>query len=214
MREINGIDDLIQRLNELDANIETNSEAIPLVHDLFNFIKDIIPLMLEINAFMKDGSQKIPSASNNLQFVSQTTETATHEILDRLEFVNRKIAEIKQEIGQKNDSEMILNHIKALEDKTSEIFLAFQFQDITNQQLEYVNRILNAIYQKFIELFNTSLKVRARTLFGKDLLAAIEKELQKGDHHADLQKFHKATTDIVRRNEVSQDLIDKYFARK
>ncbi len=214
MREINGIDDLIQRLNELDANIESNSEAIPLVHDLFNFIKDIIPLMLEVNAFMKDGSQKIPSASNNLQFVSQTTETATHEIMDRLEFVNRKIAEIKQEIGQKNDSEMILNHIKTLEDKTSEIFLAFQFQDITNQQLEYVNRILNAIYQKFVELFNTSLKVRARTLFGKDLLAAIEKELQKGDRHTDLQKFNKATTDIVRRNEVSQELIDKYFAQK
>ncbi len=214
MREINGIDDLIQRLNELDANIETNSEAIPLVHDLFNFIKDIIPLMLEVNAFMKDGSQKIPSASDNLQFVSQTTEMATHEILDRLEFVNRKIAEIKQEIGQKNDSETILKHIKTLENKTSEIYLAFQFQDITNQQLEYVNRILNAIYQKFVELFNTSLKVRARTLFGKDLLAAIEKELQKGDHQTDMQKFNKATTDIVRRNEVSQDLIDKYFAQK
>ncbi len=214
MHEVNGINDLIQRINELDANIETNSEALPLVHDMFNFIKDIIPLMLEVNAFMKDGSQKIPSASDNLQFVSQTTEMATHKILDQLEFINRKITEVKAQASQNNGSQDMMKNLETLEKKISDIFLAFQFQDITNQQLEYVNRILEAIYKKFVDLFNTSLKIRGRTLFGQDILAAIEKELQKSqDNHA-LQKFNVVTTDIVRHNGVAQDMIDKYFNQK
>jgi chemotaxis regulatin CheY-phosphate phosphatase CheZ len=163
---------------------------------------------------MRDGSQKIPSASNNLQFVSKTTEMATHEILDQLELVTQKVNEIKEELNKEGSSEKILKHIESLEKKTSDIFLSFQFQDITNQQLEYVNRILQAIYQKFIELFDTSLKVRARTLFGQDLVLAIEKELQKRNGENALQKFNNVTTDIVRHNGVSQEAIDKYFTEK
>ncbi|RLD16404.1 hypothetical protein DRI50_01965 [candidate division KSB1 bacterium] len=214
MGEVSGINDIIRRIETLDANIELDAQTLPLVHDLIGFIKDIIPLMLEINAFMRDGSQKIPSASNNLQFVSKTTEMATHEILDQLELVTQKVNEIKEELNKEGNSEKILKHIESLEKKTSDIFLSFQFQDITNQQLEYVNRILQAIYQKFIELFDTSLKVRARTLFGQDLILAIEKELQKRNGENALQKFNNVTTDIVRHNGVSQEAIDKYFTEK
>lgn len=214
MSEINGIDDLIQRINELNAKIETDSEAIPLVHDMFNFIKDMIPLMLEVNTVMQDGSKKISSASDNLHLVSQTTEMATHEILDQLEFINKKITKIKEELRQDNDFGKIMDHIIALENRTSEIFLAFQFQDITNQQLEYVNRILEAIYQKFVDFFNRSLKLRAQSIFGQDILTAIEKELQKGERHLAVQKFNDVTRDVIRHEGVSQELIDKYFAQK
>ncbi len=214
MDEIMGINDLIRRINALDAEIGSNEEALPLVHDMFNFIKDIIPLMLEFNAFMRDGSQKIPSASDNLHNVSRTTELATHEILDRLEFINHKIEQIKKELRQNNDTGKILEHIQMLEDKTAEIFLSFQFQDITTQQLEYVHRVLEAIYQKFVDLFNSSLKIRARTIFGQDILSAIEKELERGKNRRALQKFNSVTTDLVRQNNVSQSVIDKYFEQK
>ncbi len=214
MSEIKGINDLIRRINALDAEIGSNEEALPLVHDMFNFIKDIIPLMLEFNAFMRDGSQKIPSASDHLNNVSKTTELATHEILDRLELITTKIDAIKKELGQNSDTEKILSHLQVLEDKTAEIFLSFQFQDITTQQLEYVHRVLEAIYRKFLELFNSSLKIRGRTIFGQDILSAIEKELANGQPRLALEKFHSVTTDLVRRNDVSQEMIDKYFEQK
>ncbi len=214
MVKVNGIDDLLEKIENLRASLRLSDEILPLVSDMFLFIKDIIPLMLETNAFMRAGTQKLPSATDNLNKVTQTTEMATQEVMDRLEKIIGQLDELKESVKNGNDKEASLKMIDLIQNETADIFYAFQFQDITSQQLEYVNRILKAIYVKFVDLFQSSLKLKANTFLGKDVIAAIEKELEKGPIKEELVSFESSTTDYIRQDGISQELIDKYFKTK
>ncbi len=214
MVKVNGIDDLLEKIENLRASLRLSDEILPLVSDMFLFIKDIIPLMLETNAFMRAGTQKLPSATDNLNKVTQTTEMATQEVMDRLEKIIGQLDELKESVKKGTDKETSLKMIDLIQNETADIFYAFQFQDITSQQLEYVNRILKAIYVKFVDLFQSSLKLKANTFLGKDVIAAIEKELEKGPIKEELVSFESSTTDYIRQDGISQELIDKYFKTK
>ncbi len=212
--EVNGIDDLLDKIENLRASLKLSDEILPLVSDMFMFIKDIIPLMLETNTFMREGAVKLPSASDNLNKVSRTTEMATHEVMDRLEGIIGKLDVLKENVENDRRKEASLEMIDEIQNEASNIFYAFQFQDITSQQLDYVNRILKAIYIKFVDLFNSSLRIKANTFLGKDVVAAIEKELENSPINDDGNSFEESTADFVRQDGISQELIDKYFKSK
>ncbi len=207
MDEVNGIDELLEKIEALRTSLSLNRELIPVFSDVLLFIKDIIPLMLEVNTFMHEGAHKVPTATDNLQNVTRTTEMATQEVMDRLESIIAQLDTLKKDILTNKDLTQNIKTIDAIKDETQQVFYSFQFQDITSQQLEYVSRILTAIYQKFVELFESSLRIKGNTLLGKGLIAAIERELAKNKASGLILK----TNDHVRQNGISQDVIDKYF---
>ncbi|HHE54978.1 MAG TPA: hypothetical protein ENL21_04295 [Caldithrix abyssi] len=207
MDKVNGIGGLIKKIEGLQLSIKINDDTKPVINDLFQFIKDIIPLMLEVNAFSKEGTNKVPSATDNLNKVSKTTEMAAQEVMDHLENIIGELDELKSIITDCNLTKAVVRKIEIVQDKVQNVFYSFQFQDITNQQLEYVNRILNAIYQKFVDLFDSSLRIKGNTIFGKGLMDAIQAEMNKEKSTS----FNKQTTEIVRQNTVTQEAIDKYF---
>ncbi len=207
MGKANGIKELIKEIEGLELSINLNDEIMPVISDLFQFIKDIIPLMLEINVFTKEGTHKVPSAADNLTKVSKTTEMATQEVMDHLENIIVELDDLKSVIKDCERAPVAHEKIVNLQHQVQDVFYSFQFQDITNQQLEYVNRILTAIYQKFIYLFNSSLRIKGNTIFGKGVIDAIEAELSKERPSS----FTEQTKDIVRQDNVTQETIDKYF---
>ncbi len=209
--EESGIEGIIKKLDNIKANLVPGEDMIPIMADLLAFIQDIIPLMLEVNTFMQDGQNKLPSATENLIQVSKTTESETNKIMDRLDNITRNLIALKKQVETNVGADTLLAKIDEMDQEITEIFTHFQFQDITNQQLEYVNRILQAIYQKFVDLFHKSLKVRARSLFGQDVIEAIEQELQGKNRARHSRQFALVTSDFVRQNGISQDHIDKYF---
>jgi chemotaxis regulatin CheY-phosphate phosphatase CheZ len=206
-----GIEGIIKKLANIKANLTSEENMIPILADLLEFIQDIIPLMLEVNTFMQDGQNKLPSATENLMQVSRTTESETNKIMDRLDNITRNLIALKKQAETNAGADALIAQIDEMDREITEIFTHFQFQDITNQQLEYVNRILQAIYQKFVELFHKSLKVRARSVFGQDVIEAIEQELQGKNSTRDSRQFALVTSDFVRQNGISQEHIDKYF---
>lgn len=209
--EESGIEGIIRKLNNIKANLASEKDLIPIMADFLEFIQDIIPLMLEANTFMQDGQNKLPSATENLMQVSKTTETETNKIMDRLDNITRNLIALKKQVGTNAEADELIAKIDEMDREITEIFTHFQFQDITNQQLEYVSRILQAIYQKFVDLFHKTLKIRARSLFGQDVIEAIERELQGKNGTRDSRQFALVTSDFVRQNGISQESIDEYF---
>jgi len=208
---VNNIDDVLGKLEQMRESIRLSDEIFPIIGDLFMFIKEIIPLMLEINTFMNDSSEKIPTASENINKVSKTTELATQEVLDKLDVIIDKLDSLKSDLKKDGLEEKYGAVIDEITNDSSEIIYAFQFQDITTQQLEHVNRILEAIYKKFVLLFESSLKLKDKSAFGRDVMQAIEGEMQKEKLKKTSDFFMKETEDKMHQNGISQDAIDELF---
>lgn len=208
---VNNIDDVLGKLERMRESIRLSDEIFPVIGDLFMFIKEIIPLMLDINTFMNDGSQKIPTASENITSVSKTTEIAAHEVMNKLDEISEKLDHLKDVVVSGGEHQKSLQLIDEIHNDTGEIMVAFQFQDITTQQLEHVNRILQAIYDRFVSLFNSSLKLKNKSMFGKDVMAAIEGEMLAGKQKESQEYFEQRTADKIHQNGISQDAIDKLF---
>jgi len=205
------IDDVLLKVEQLHKSLQLSEEVFPIINDLFKFIKEIIPLMVEVNTFMKSSSQKIPSASENLNNVSKTTEMATHEVMDKLDVITAKLDTLRETVEKEGGSPASLEMIDDISNETSEIIFAFQFQDITTQQLEHVNRILEAIYERFVQLFESSLRLKSSTTLGNNVIQAIEGELDSGAAKESRETFEKRTEDKMRHTGISQDEIDSFF---
>lgn len=81
------VNDILGKLNELKAVFVLGQRALPFIEEIFYFLKEVAPLLEEINASMMDSALKMPHATSQLQNISEATKTATTEILDLIDVV-------------------------------------------------------------------------------------------------------------------------------
>jgi chemotaxis regulatin CheY-phosphate phosphatase CheZ len=81
MKDID-INILLQKAEELKALFTLGQRVIPFLEEIFLFVKDIKPLLEEINVSIEDNLRKMPTASKQLSKVTEATELATTEIMD------------------------------------------------------------------------------------------------------------------------------------
>lgn len=207
MRQLDNINEVISKVEEMRGFFKIGDEIIPFVGDLFIFLKDIMPLMAEVNTSMKDSTSKLPTASAKISTATKTAELATHEIMDKLESITIKLTTLSGKLN--GDDKTLVNQID--EDIMDAIY-ALQFQDITSQQLEHANRILSAIYDKFSTLFDSLESVKVSTAIGDKVIKAIEESVDERKKEKDHEDFEEATKDTMRHTSVSQDDIDQMFS--
>lgn len=73
---------LLKKAEELKALFTLAQRVIPFLEEIFIFIKDIKPLLDEINLSIQENLKKMPNASKQLSKVTEATELATTEIMD------------------------------------------------------------------------------------------------------------------------------------
>ncbi len=115
MRELE-INLLLQKAEELKALFVLGQRVIPFLEEIFMFIKDITPLLDEINFSIEENLAKMPKASQQLSQVTQATELATTEILDTLDGMSFKSDVISGNLKQ----------ILALQEKQASIVSSLQ----------------------------------------------------------------------------------------
>lgn len=206
MNEQRNVDVIFNKLQEIKGFLMMGGEVVPFLTDLYNFIRDIIPLMAEFNVSLRDSTNRLPDAANKMIDVTEVTEMATHDILDKLEYVLKKMNDVVQIV---DDNEKTL--IKELQNNITEIIYALQFQDIIAQELEHANRILNAVYERFLELLKSLESLESNSDIGrrwaKDAKGKVNQKIRDTDRHASEEK----TKDFVRSNGISQEDIDRLF---
>jgi len=201
-----GLNRVIDKIDEMRDFLKIGDEVIPFLSDLFGFMQDIMPLMKEANCSLSDGSRKLPDATDRIRDVDQTTEMATHEILDRLDTISEKLNQLDDHLGKKEKQTVV-----DVQDEVNKIIYALQFQDITAQKLEHADRILTAIYKKFQELAESTKKVKMRTNVGKKMMQEITDSIHETDMQKRSEDLDKETEDKIRQSNISQDDIDKLF---
>ena len=211
MTTISSIEDVLKRIEDIRDSLKFSDEILPLLSDLFLFLKDTIPLMLEANMSIKESTDKIPTASENIENITKTTELATNEVMDKLDTISNVLGELYKDLKDQNVSEDQLAKVEMAKSNANEIVFALQFQDIISQQLEHTNRILSAVYERFMDLFKSFVRMKERTTLGKEIINAIESECNVTVLKDSREEFDKKTEDVIRNKGISQDDIDKLF---
>lgn len=211
MNEIENIDQVMQKIEDLKASLQFSNDMVPLISDVFRFISDIVPLLLDANFSIKESTSQLPTASDNLALVSQTTEMAANEVMDKLEGINEKLEDLKTQTRDGKDVEKQIEAIDQIQNDSAEIIYSFQFQDITTQHLEHVERILQAINEKFSSLFSSFANLKKGKGLGSEIFSAIENEIKETLENEHKEFFEERTQDKIRSTGISQDMIDSLF---
>ncbi|HMA63251.1 MAG TPA: DUF3418 domain-containing protein [bacterium] len=196
---------VIEKIKEMRDFLKIGDEIVPFLTELFSFMQDVMPIMKEANHSLKDGSQRLPTASDRIKDVDQTTEMATHEIMDRLGNISDKLDELAEGL---DDSQVEI--IEDIKEEANSIIVSLQFQDITAQKLEHADRILNAIRKKFTKLSNRIAKVKINSEVGKKVMEDITNTSDK-ETQEKIEEMNDETEDIIREGQIDQDDIDKLF---
>ncbi len=206
MKNNNQLDEVLNRINDMRGFFKFGDEVIPFLGDLFSFLKNIMPLMSEMNNSLQDSAHKLPTASDRIEDVNKATEYATVEILDALDRISaslEKLPEMEQDTQRQS--------IGTMHDEVANIVNALQFQDITSQKLEHANKILVAIYDKFTTLFESLEEAKISTSIGRKVLEAIEGSVDTEKRAQERESFEEQTEDNIHHEEISQDDIDSLF---
>ena len=207
MKNVQDINEVLGKIEDIRGFFKIGDEVIPFLGDLFLFLRDIMPLMSEVNISLKDSTSKLPTASDKISTATETAELATHEILDKLDSISSKLALLSDDVRE--DKKNIIDEIQA---DVSDTIYALQFQDITSQQLEHANRILAAIYDKFVNLFKSVENLKIGTKVGDRVISAIEMGIDEKKIEKERREFEERTRDKMRQESISQDDIDQLFS--
>ncbi|MCF7886310.1 MAG: DUF3418 domain-containing protein [Candidatus Marinimicrobia bacterium] len=202
----NNFESVIEKIEEMRDFLKIGDEIVPFLTELFSFMQDVMPIMKEANHSLKDGSQRLPTASNRIRDVDQTTEMATHEILDKLGNISDKLDALAEDLDASK-----VETIEDIKEEANSIIFSLQFQDITAQKLEHADRILNAIRKKFTKLSDRISKVKIKTEIGKKVMQDLTSEEPDEELKRDLEEMDKETEDVIREGQIDQDDIDKLF---
>jgi len=150
----NDINVLLRKADELRALFVLGQRVIPFLEEIFLFVNEIEPILLEINTSIKENLKKMPKASKQLSKVTEATELATTEILDILdglgyknELINSNIKKIREILMTKENKSIDI--IKLVIDSIQK---GESIQNLEPQLIDFVNVIENNVDPKIDEL--------------------------------------------------------------
>lgn len=125
---------IIDKIEEVKNLFLSGQKVLPLLEEVFKFIGDIKPVLNEIKESINDNvNNKLPIATENLYKVTESSENATVEILNRVDILSNKTNELLN-INSKLDEnynklitkplellELLYNEIKSGNDLKNEL---------------------------------------------------------------------------------------------
>lgn len=96
---------LLRKAEELKALFTLGQRVIPFLEEIFIFVKEIKPLLDDINTNIEENLKKMPNASKQLSKVTEATEVATTEIMDIVDGLIYKADLISNNLKMMSDLE-------------------------------------------------------------------------------------------------------------
>jgi chemotaxis regulatin CheY-phosphate phosphatase CheZ len=101
----NDIELLGSKLEELKSLFSVGEKLVPGIQSLVNFIKEMAPLLIQINNSIEESNAKIPKATDHIVDVTNATEMATTEILDLIDVISGEAAELTSTLNEISERE-------------------------------------------------------------------------------------------------------------
>lgn len=171
------------------------------VVNLASSIKDIVDKFKQLHAPLSESKETVPKATEQLDKVSEQTEAATHQMLDRIEKITERdqnvIAGLKK---LKDDSaegaSTVDSLIEMVESNCGDAYLimdALQFQDITAQQMDHAASLLEEIELKLVGIVGVLDGEQERV---DDTADSLPRKERAFDPHADMFEAKTGQKDI------------------
>lgn len=154
------ITELLQKADELRLLFVLGQRVIPFLEEIFLFVKEIHPVLDEINVSIEDNLKKMPGASKQLSKVTEATEHATTEIMDivdglffKADLISSNVARMDEIVEQSQQNPIKLLEIihKAIQQKSDlqEILpqLSDSIKGLKSQSNKEYNKIKNETNQ-------------------------------------------------------------------
>ncbi|NBB75378.1 MAG: hypothetical protein GVY35_17170 [Bacteroidetes bacterium] len=131
------IDEVLTKIDELRGLFELGQRTMPFLEELFHFVEEIEPLLGEIDASLRETTNKMPAAKSRLETVSEATEMATSEILDLVDSVAFELKMMQKALTRKTEG---LDAVREADDRLLHL-LGSELADEHPELLEEVRRI-------------------------------------------------------------------------
>ena len=174
------------------------------IAELSEALTKIVESFKQVQSPLLESREKVPQATNQLDKISEQTEAAAHQMLDRIEKITQREDEIVAGLARfanfapvKADTELTALATALTESANTNLNDAFmimetlQFQDITSQQMNHAAALLEDIEDKLQNILSA--------IGGEDSDEQVEKHPQKSrvyDPHADFSDKQTQQEDI------------------
>jgi chemotaxis regulatin CheY-phosphate phosphatase CheZ len=141
--------------NALQAKVQRE------IGELSEALTRIVESFKQVQSPLQESKEKVPQATNQLDKISEQTEAAAHQMLDRIEKITQREDEIILGLARFAEADSIRSDtdLSALATSLTEkantnlndafmIMDVLQFQDITAQQMNHAAALLEDIEQK------------------------------------------------------------------
>jgi chemotaxis regulatin CheY-phosphate phosphatase CheZ len=88
------LNQIVNKLEEIDSVFKFGEKMIPVIEGFVSFISDFIPFVEKVSGSIQDSRSKIPEASNQIDKVTNATELAMTEVLDKIDEINNKLENV------------------------------------------------------------------------------------------------------------------------
>ncbi|HDY88323.1 MAG TPA: hypothetical protein ENH82_09465 [bacterium] len=157
---------LINSFDAIKAYFNTTKLYMPQIAKLVYFIEEIVPLLNMIHDGLNQSANMIPTATEKLNKVTSATELASTKVMDIVDIVINKLNTMSTSADEidkildkgpdvksiKEKTTVIHSEIGSCQDDLFLIMNAFQFQDITTQQINSIASIIGTVHKKLAAL--------------------------------------------------------------
>ena len=101
------LNDMVTKLKDLDNVFKFGEKMVPVIEGFVSFITDFIPFVEQVSGSIQDSRSKIPEASNQIDKVTNATELAMTEVLDKIDEINTQLERVNEcmdELVEKRES--------------------------------------------------------------------------------------------------------------
>ncbi len=138
------------------------------ISELTVSVSNLVDNFRKLKRPLVESQETVPQATNQLDKISQQTEAATHQMLDRIEHITQREEEVIRGIGdikakaQAGDQQAVCLLADSLATKVNEnlndafqIMDSLQFQDITAQQMDHAASLLEDLEGKLHQVLKS-----------------------------------------------------------
>jgi len=121
-------------------------------------MKEIVDKFKQLKTPISETKETVPRATEQLDKVSEQTEAAAHQMLDRIEKITERDQQVIEGLKSIKDDpskgvSLIDGLVEKVDSNCNDAFMimdALQFQDITAQQMDHASSLLEEIEMKLI----------------------------------------------------------------
>jgi chemotaxis regulatin CheY-phosphate phosphatase CheZ len=108
---VKNLNSILVKLKDIDDIFRFGEKIVPIVEGFIGFMNEFVPIIEKINWSIEESRAQIPHAANQINKVSDATELATTEVLDRVDEIAHELSDIEEKINEMIEKRMRVTEI-------------------------------------------------------------------------------------------------------